>query len=321
MSGYTKLHSSIVHSTVWREPNHVRIVWITILALADRDGRVEASIPGLADAARVTIQQCEEALQTLMAPDPYSRTPDHEGRRIEPVDGGWALLNYETYRQKMSAEDRREKARIRQQKKRAKDRSQVSRPVTPCSRSNDIAEAEAEAEAEQEHHQSSGQARLPIAEAAQKPQDPVRDLWDWYEQQCVERKLARKSRKLSDSRRRNVQALLKHIRQTLGTDLAGAIASQRAHLAYRLAQADEYTSQRAYMHTDTPWRHQAKAGRTTWWDWWHDHVDDAPEQAANGPAIETREEAEAWAAEHGGQAPPGWRWNPDFELEPQEAAP
>lgn len=42
---------------------------------------------------------------------------------------------------------------------------------------------------------------------------------------------------------------------------------------------------------------------------------------APDPSIETVEQARAWADEHGGQAPPGWRWNPDFELEPQEAAP
>ena len=53
MSGYTKLHSNIIHSTIWRAPNHVRLVWITMLALCDRDGVVEASVPGLADAARV----------------------------------------------------------------------------------------------------------------------------------------------------------------------------------------------------------------------------------------------------------------------------
>lgn len=137
MTGYTKLFASIVHSTIWRAPNHTRLVWVTMLALADRDGVVEASIPGLADAARVTLEECEEALQSLMSPDPYSRTKDHEGRRIAEVNGGWLLLNYNVYRDRMSKEHQREQARLRKQKQRSRERleqatAQQSEGVTPC---------------------------------------------------------------------------------------------------------------------------------------------------------------------------------------------
>jgi hypothetical protein len=62
----------------------------------------------LADAARVTIEQCEAALHTLSAPDEFSRSTDFNGRRIEPCSGGWLLLNGEAYRKKMNADDRRE---------------------------------------------------------------------------------------------------------------------------------------------------------------------------------------------------------------------
>jgi len=107
VSTYAKLFSSIVHSTIWREPNHVRLVWITMLALKDRDGIIEASIPGLADAARVEIRECEEALDRLSSPDPYSRTKAHDGRRIEEVAGGWRVLNNDIYRERESEEQRR----------------------------------------------------------------------------------------------------------------------------------------------------------------------------------------------------------------------
>jgi len=98
---YTKLFSSIVHSTIWREPDHVRLIFITLLALKERDGTVQASLPGLADAARVTLEQAEEAITRLMEPDQYSRNPANEGRRIKQCDGGWLLLNAEYYREKM----------------------------------------------------------------------------------------------------------------------------------------------------------------------------------------------------------------------------
>lgn len=121
MAGYTKLFGSILDSTVWLTPSHVRLVWITMLAMADRDGIVEASVPGLAKRAAVTLAEVEDALACLMAPDPHSRTPDHEGRRIEAVDGGWLLLNHGKYRDKASADEQREKARLRMAAKRARD--------------------------------------------------------------------------------------------------------------------------------------------------------------------------------------------------------
>jgi hypothetical protein len=107
MTGYTKLFGSIVASTIWRESKETKIVWITMLALADAYGIISASIPGLADLAKVTISECEEALQRLMSPDPYSRTKDFEGRRIEEVEGGWRILNYVKYRNLWTEDDRR----------------------------------------------------------------------------------------------------------------------------------------------------------------------------------------------------------------------
>ena len=105
---FTKLFSSITESTVWCEPAHTRLVWITMLAMADKKGRVWASIPGLANRARVPLEDVEKALETFLAPDRYSRTPDHEGRRIEPISGGWRLLNHAHYKAIRDEEDRRE---------------------------------------------------------------------------------------------------------------------------------------------------------------------------------------------------------------------
>jgi len=103
MSGYTKLFSSIVTSSIWSEDHGTRVVWITLLAMADKDGFVDASVPGLAKMAGVEIQELEAALKVLQEPDPYSRTSAHDGRRIEAVEGGWVLLNHAKYRQKLDA--------------------------------------------------------------------------------------------------------------------------------------------------------------------------------------------------------------------------
>jgi hypothetical protein len=119
--GYTKLFSSIIASTVWRASDKTRIVFITCLALADRYGVVEASVPGLADLARVTLDECVGALDELQQPDSYSRSSESEGRRIEKVDGGWRLINHGKYREKMSKDERREYQRLYQRDYRKRD--------------------------------------------------------------------------------------------------------------------------------------------------------------------------------------------------------
>ena len=112
------------------------------MAMADRNGEVQASIPGLASVARVPVESVVVAINKFMSPDPFSRTKDDEGRRICEIKGGWLLLNHAEYRKLASDEDRKTKAAERQQ--RARDRKKV---VTLPSRQISQAEAEAEAEA------------------------------------------------------------------------------------------------------------------------------------------------------------------------------
>lgn len=124
MGGFTKLWSSITDSSIWFEPNEVRLTWITMLAMADAKGFVSASILGLANRARVDLESCKEALSRLSSPDPHSRTKDNEGRRIEEVDGGWMILNYTKYREERSKEDRKTYMRRYMQEKRDKKRAE-----------------------------------------------------------------------------------------------------------------------------------------------------------------------------------------------------
>lgn len=97
-TSFTKLFSSITESTIWCEDTPVRIVWITMLAMADRHGRVWASLPGLANRARVSLSEASIAIEKFLSPDQFSRTPANDGRRIEVIDGGWRLLNHAKYR-------------------------------------------------------------------------------------------------------------------------------------------------------------------------------------------------------------------------------
>ncbi len=125
-AGYTKLFNSILHSTIWSESLETKIVWITMLAMCDKDGAVYAAIPGLARTAGVTVEQTDAAIARFQQPDKYSRTPDFEGRRIEPIKGGWRLLNHAAYRELMNEDDRREYNRLAKQKERDRKRQNES---------------------------------------------------------------------------------------------------------------------------------------------------------------------------------------------------
>lgn len=145
MNNFTKLSSAIVTSTIWQEDNATRIVWVTMLATADACGRVEGSIPGLAHIARVTVEECERALDRLMSPDPYSRTKEHEGRRVEEIDGGWRILNYAKYRERRDPEKRKEQTREAVRRHRQKKSVSQCKPnVSQCKPPKAQAEEEEE---------------------------------------------------------------------------------------------------------------------------------------------------------------------------------
>lgn len=111
MAGYTKLHSTILDSSVWAESIATRIVWITMLAMADQNGVVQASAGGLARRANVTREECDEALAVFLGPDPDSRDGT-TGERIEKVPGGWLVLNHANYRDKQTREQEQTALRV-----------------------------------------------------------------------------------------------------------------------------------------------------------------------------------------------------------------
>ena len=149
MAGFVKIYGDkLLRSTLWVGADPAtKVVWITMLALSDQFGKVEGSLPGLAHASNVSLDETSKALNYFRAPDPHSQTKDHEGRRIEDTDGGWLVLNYPKYREYRTEAQVKEAAR----KQKWRDSQRAGRvPDVPPSHTVSGTEAEAEANTEAE---------------------------------------------------------------------------------------------------------------------------------------------------------------------------
>lgn len=122
MLTYAKMFSNILDSTVWCEDNPTRILWITLLAMADQHGVISCTIPGLANRAKISLDECKAALAKFMEPDEYSWSKEEGGRRIREVEGGWFLINHAKYKEMLSKEDRRQQNAVNQRNFRARNR-------------------------------------------------------------------------------------------------------------------------------------------------------------------------------------------------------
>lgn len=119
MSGFALLWSKLLRSSLWvQESKETRLVWVAMLALKDHDGVIQSSVVGLADAAKISVEECREALRVLLSPDPDDSSGVEEGRRIREVAGGWQIVNNDLYR--FSTEAKREFWRTNKAEYRAK---------------------------------------------------------------------------------------------------------------------------------------------------------------------------------------------------------
>ncbi len=172
MSGpFVKLYGSILDSSVWGESHATVRVWIAMLAMADADGVVTASLSGLRRRANVSADECAQALEVLQGADGDDSSGVGEGERVIKQQGGWLVVNHRRYRDlrtpkqvadaERKAAWRAEQAEAEQQEASAGlrllagtgpscDQSQMSQPIHAKAEAEAKAEAYTEAEAEAE---------------------------------------------------------------------------------------------------------------------------------------------------------------------------
>jgi len=131
---YSHIFASMYQGTMMGRPD-LLLVFPCLLAHSDWTGNVDLHPKAIASMVGIDEERVRAALAELEADDPESRTI-HElygGKRIVRVDEhrpwGWFIVNFVKYRDMIRAKSIRENARVRQERKRDKDRG-----VTPESR-------------------------------------------------------------------------------------------------------------------------------------------------------------------------------------------
>ena len=151
---YAKIFAQIYDGTLCtNHPWQALVTFQQLLILADQDGTVDMTARAISRRTGIPIEIIDLGIEELLRPDPESRTPDEDGRRIIPlVEGrewGWRVVNYVTYRSLKREEDRREyHRRYYQQNRSVAALSTKNVEAQHAQQIQPIAEAEAEANAE-----------------------------------------------------------------------------------------------------------------------------------------------------------------------------
>ena len=110
---YGKLFAQMYDGTLaTKGPWQALVTFQQLVILADKHGVVDMTAKVIATRTTIPLEIIQKGLKALSQPDPQSRTPAEEGRRIvrlsENRDWGWRIVNYEHFRKIRSEEDRRE---------------------------------------------------------------------------------------------------------------------------------------------------------------------------------------------------------------------
>lgn len=122
---YGKLFAQMYDGTLGTKgPWQALVTFQQLIILADKNGDVDMTAEAIARRTTIPLDVVRLGLVELEKPDPHSRSPAQEGRRIvrlsDARDWGWHIVNYDEYRKLRSQEERREYMRQYQRDRRAK---------------------------------------------------------------------------------------------------------------------------------------------------------------------------------------------------------
>jgi hypothetical protein len=102
---FIRISDNMFTGSTWSKPWQARIVLLTMLWLGQSsNGYVAVTISGLARFCGISIEDTMTGLNILLAEDPDSRSASHGGRTIEAVEGGFQIINFQSYQELMNGE-------------------------------------------------------------------------------------------------------------------------------------------------------------------------------------------------------------------------
>jgi len=125
---YGKLFEQMYDGTL-AENWQALITFQQMIILCDDSGVIDLTPSAISRRTGIPIEHIKAGIKTLESDDPYSRTPDENGRRIVRLDDhrpwGWKIVNHQKYKQMASYEDKKKADRERIAAKREKGKSQT----------------------------------------------------------------------------------------------------------------------------------------------------------------------------------------------------
>ena len=131
---YGKIFDSMYDGTLaedWR----ALITFQQMIVLCDADGTLDMTPVALSRRTGIPIEHIKAGIEVLEHPDPYSRTPGEEGRRIVRIDEhrpwGWCIVNHDKYKHLQDSDTVRAQNRERKRAQREREKKvKESRDVT-----------------------------------------------------------------------------------------------------------------------------------------------------------------------------------------------
>ena len=120
---YGKIFSTIYSGTLHGHWEAI-VTMQQLIVLADADGIVDMTPPAICAHTSIPLDIIIKGLKVLSEPDPYTRTPGEDGRRIVLIDEhrpwGWQLVNYLKYKHLRDSDEVRAQTRERVRRHRDK---------------------------------------------------------------------------------------------------------------------------------------------------------------------------------------------------------
>lgn len=118
---YGKIFDSIYEGTLYGQWEAL-VTFQQMIILCNQDGMIDMTPQAIAARTSIPLKIIKKGISILENPDPFSRTPDEDGRRIELIDAhrpwGWHIVNHAKYRALQDADTVRAQTRERVKKHR-----------------------------------------------------------------------------------------------------------------------------------------------------------------------------------------------------------